>query len=565
MEKIFEAIGLPLVAIAIIFVAIAFMAALAAVLWGDLELSGSFGKSSLRLGKRSSSAQPVIAEPTALDHSINPAAPETVVLPHEAEPQSLPASDVAEVEKAEDESSKEEWTTFMAYFDAKTLTALDDAFSGFEPTVSDESVEFWKTDYIRRREALGVDRGREAMRDLATANPGWAMPHAVMLEWALADHDVQSARTHLAAGLAKVNSPQFGHVLSAGTSLLYRHDSRQAAFEFACEWSKADLPERIRAGSFQTLAEALKKDGDVEGYRIALEFAIAIQPTYETRIFSAAYSYADNGSHWLAAIWNYQKVIGPEGDGVIARNNLAIITVQLARAVGIEGYERASAEGDPYAAANLAHLLIDDGYLSLAEKVLNEVDSPGQAAENHASARTALYAAKRVRQEKSEEIEMLARSATEGYRASVASSLRSRQDGLTRVNGIFASDDRRALIQLTDATALVRLRLGSAEHEGSLRDQATCYAGWIGTKGSGILGSLVNEYTLIVETDNTVRLFQWPNSVSITQCLVSFVLHRVEILPELAAPPARPALGVGLLSLSHLAALGQPAKDSREE
>lgn len=308
-----------------------------------------------------------------------------------------------------------------------------------------------------------------------------------------------------------------------------------------CEWSRADLPESSRASLFSVLSDLLKSSGDTEGARIALEFASSVQPKNEVRTFSLAYSYAETNIRWASAIWHYRKCLDDKDDGPIARNNLGILYARLDKAVAIQTYELASNDGDKYAAANIAHLLIEDGYVSLAENLLDAVEDPGNAAELHAGARKALLAEKRRIDTKLEEIAKAANANCDLYQASLAAALRNIQRGEpATVVGFFSSADRSVTLETDGDKARCHLRDGEAVFDGSLQNEVTCFAGFMSRSGGSILGADVSQFTLINEGNGTLRLFRWPRSVSLSTPPKVYELLQAHQAVELAPPPEQP-------------------------
>lgn len=445
----------------------------------------------------------------------------------------------SEKESAEATSSK----VFFNYLRAKTISDLDIAWDAFtKECLTEEAPEFWHTENLRRRADLGAERGRDALRDLAAAQPTWAHPHSTLLNWAIDDHDIEAANRHFAEGLKRSSSPQFGHVLSAGITLRFKTDGKEAALQLACEWSKADLTEAIRAGAFVTLADLLKESGDADGYRTALEFANLIQPSIDDRLFKLAYAYADAGRGWAPAVYHYQRLVGSEDDGPVSRNNVGIIYADLDKAVAVQTYEAAARDGDKYASANLAHLLINDGYIAIAQKLLAEVDDPGAAAENHAAAKKAVLTARRHTEDKLEEITAKAKAEVEPLKASFAAALRNRQQADFVVPaGPYASADHNVLAVINDESALCQLRVGNLVYTGNLQNQATCFAGYLSVKGSSLLGSEIGQFIMLDEGKGNLRLYRWPSKIGLGQGITSYELRQVTELPQLAPSPPSPS------------------------
>ena len=375
-------------------------------------------------------------------------------------------------------------TGFMAYFRARTVDAIDKAFPAFIATLDGESDEFWQTDYRERRAGYGADNGRDGVRQLITDHPTWAYPHAVLLKWSIDDHDFAAAEEHLAAGLSRQSSPQLGYVLSAGVRLRFMTGGPRSGLRLCAEWSTASIPERIKAGAFVTLADLLKDVGDTEGQRIALEWAIAIFPQSEGNIFTLAYSYGDTAGRWASSMWHYQRIVGKADNGPVARNNLGVLLGHFDKKVQIDTYEGAAAEGDLYAVANIAHLLIAEGFVRAGERLLKSVAEPGAAAELHGTAATAAHAAQRQLDDRRAGIDGLVERETKPFRQSLAKALRHTQSGGMPAQGAYASKDALIVVLVKEGRALCRIRAGTTDFEGILKDQGTCYAGRVTSSGS---------------------------------------------------------------------------------
>jgi hypothetical protein len=326
------------------------------------------------------------------------------------------------------------------------------------------------------------------------------------------------------------------------------------------EYLKANIPPRMKAGAFFTLAEILKEAGDIEGQRVALEWAIAIQPYDKDKAFSLAYSYAEASSHWAPAMWHYRKVVSEENDGAVARNNLGILLGNFDKACQVQAYEEAAAGGDLYAPANLAHLLIADGYIAAAERLLKTVENPGAAAELHNGAAAAALAARRKMNLKDTEIRRAVSEASQVYRESVARSFKRLQTNGEAASGIYVSADNMAAANIGPDSASVRIRISTADYEGTLKNQTTCFSGLIGRPGDTILGSYYIEASLIDEGGGVLRLFQWPGSIGVDYRGYSYQLNKIDgpMPPPPALPP--PASPPYPNALSNLLALGAPSQ-----
>ena len=527
--------SVPLTAL-FVFAIIVFLVAAVGFRWFEVDVS--WGKMNLKIHRP---AKP--APPAALIAPPPPGVTE--------EQQDLPIGAIQPGAGAQaDEKGPEEEPSFTAYFAARTVADLDRAYPKFAVDIDGEENEFWETDYRSRRTQYGADNGRHAMQQLASNNPSWAYPYAILVEWSMKDHDPHGAEQHLAAGLARQSSPQFGYILSAGVRLRFMLGGARAAAAFCAEWSKADIPERMKAGAFTTLAEVLKNAGDLEGHRVALEWAILLYPSDKRRIFSLAYSYGESEGRWSSAMWHYQRIVGPEDDGPVSRNNLGVRLGEFDKRVQVDTYELAAADGDRFARVNIALLLINDGYIAAAERLLDSVDDPGSAAELHAKARTSALAARRAMSARRGQIEATIEAHSDGFRKSLSRAFRHTRTNV-RANGFYASADNLIVVGFNNGQLHCRLRIGTLDYEGPLRDQGTCFAGQLEAPGKPVLGGYSVEITILEEDSNLLRFFRWPERVGEQHAVHEEELRQVEVppppLPPIPPPP--PATVNSLLAL----------------
>jgi hypothetical protein len=460
---------------------------------------------------------------------------ENIASPAPTAPEITAQAGRAEAEEKDDADATSPANHSWEYIVARTVEGLDAHWTGWKASVVPEHNEFWETDYRRRRADFGADHGREAMRQLALKHPTWAYPHAVLANWCREGHDLEASEAHLAAGLTRQASPQFGHVLSAGVTLRHETGGLRAALDFCLEWSKAQIPERFKAGLFHSLADLLEEIGDGEGYRVAYEWALLAHPGEKPRSFALAYDYAEAPSHWAPAMSTYQSIVGQGDNGAVSRNNLAILLGHFDKPAQIDSYEQAIAGGDHFAVANLAKLLITDGYVAAGERLLATVTEPSASAELHAGAASAALAARRALEKKQSEISALIKAQLAPYRTAVARSLRHLQSGGTAASGFYVSADGLTQLFLGPTEAQCRMRLGDTNYTGTCKWQASCYAGKLSWDGGGFFG-LSFDVTVIDEGGGVVRLFLWPNAIGPDQ---SIAVH--ELRPSATQPPALPA------------------------
>ena len=555
--NILTALGGLAIPITAVIILVIVAAVLAAVMWGGFEFKIGYDKLSLTLSKREKTGTEVSPDVDAEEASREPPAEEE-----------LPPAPTAEIEAQATPPGDQEIDhgntieQVLAYIRAKTLADLDLAYEQLTSPAKERGDEFWITDYKKRRADLGADNGADAVRRLITDQPAWSYPYAVLIDWAIRDHDYETAECLLQEGEKRLASEQFSFVLSSGVRLKFLTAGPNEALRYCVEFARTALPERMKADMFFLLAELLEEAGHVEGQRVALEWAVALRPSDDGKTFSLAYSYARANSHWALAMWHYRTVIA-RNDGAVAQNNLAILLGKFDKAVQIEAYEKAAAAGDLYAPANLAHLLISDGYIAIAERLLKSIEDPGAAAEIHGSAAIEALAARRKLETRDGEIRRSIEQVSKSYRASLARAYKRLQAGGEAASGFYGTGDNMVSASIMPEGANVRVRIGTIDYFGQLTMQATCFAGSISNRADTVLGGYYFDVTLLDEGGGTVRLFQWPRSAGQDHPIHEFGLRKIEGVPPPPPPlppPALPVLGSsGVSALLGLSASPPPS------
>lgn len=503
----------------------------AAVIWGGFEFKGGYGNLTITLKKRENKSFSELHcsrdnDAPEVQQDLLPALPTK-----EIQAQATPPED----EEHEEGASAGGWYDFLK---SRSVYELDNAYSVIKTSVDEESTEFWTTEYKKRRANYGADNGVDAVRGLISANPSWCYPFVVLLDWAIRDHDYDEAERYLNEGLKRQASDQFGLILSSGVRLKYIRGGAVEALRFCVEYANASIPERMKAGAFYALAEQLNDAGQIEGYRVALEWAVSLQPSDKGKVFSLAYNYAESDSHWVPAMWHYRDIIDQDDNGPVARNNLAILIGNFDKAAQIEAYEKAAEAGDLYAPANLANLLISDGYVAAGERMLKAISDAGDAAELHSHAVASAMAARRDLITKNEKIRRTVEQASKCYRASLARSFKRLQSGEEAASGLYGTDDTKVLVSIGAEFAIVRMRIGGSDYYGKLPFQVTCFSGAVSNRPDTILGMHFVDITLLDEGNEIVRLFQWPKAIGFDYEIVDYELRRTK--NELIVPPTLP-------------------------
>lgn len=133
---------------------------------------------------------------------------------------------------------------------------------------------------------------------------------------------------------------------------------------------------------YHQIAETYRLMGNELMQCIALEKVIQYRPTNATDRFSAAY--AQSSAHLPhLSMNNYERIFELDPSNSYARNNYAVILANFGiLSKSVEQYEKAQAEGNSLAAANLAYLYIGKGLIGDATRLLRAAQKTENYHEN---------------------------------------------------------------------------------------------------------------------------------------------------------------------------------------
>jgi len=137
--------------------------------------------------------------------------------------------------------------------------------------------------------------------------------------------------------------------------------------------SISDATERVKL--LDALAAIAKQHGQNFLAVIALEESVALNPEDTHNLFELGYCADDAGLPGLSAAAHRQMlVIAPENAGALHNLGVALLNLNLP-ALAVEQYEQSSRVGNTLADANLAYMLINAGFMSIARERLRAVSN----------------------------------------------------------------------------------------------------------------------------------------------------------------------------------------------
>ncbi len=138
---------------------------------------------------------------------------------------------------------------------------------------------------------------------------------------------------------------------------------------------------------YKGLADLYKRAGIGDLEVLALEKALEYRPNDTLLHFQAGFAYIDKGPNALS-ILHYKTFLRFDADDEAALNNIAVAYEGLKMPIrAIASYRQAAEKGNTLAAANLAHELIEHGFVKEASEIL---DKAKQHPQPHANVGRAL-------------------------------------------------------------------------------------------------------------------------------------------------------------------------------
>lgn len=175
-----------------------------------------------------------------------------------------------------------------------------------------------------------------------------------------------------AAAAAQVVEQRAVEVVSAAARF-FKAKKREAAFKrIGDEIGRIDN-RRALSTLYRGLAELYGESGDLDLQVVALHKAVENRPNDTKLRFSTARSSEENDLSALA-LMHYRTLLRFDSDDSSALNNIAIVYSDWEmRIKQVESYKKAAADGLSLAAANLAYVYMNSGFLAEAKEVLEKV------------------------------------------------------------------------------------------------------------------------------------------------------------------------------------------------
>ena len=442
------------------------------------------------------------------------------------------SGDLSKINKAIDTSdintSEETEDISFRFIFSRNEKDLDSGFEKFRSSSDYNDPEFWETVYQDRRFALGTGGTEDDLRRLAQVNSQWAAPYAILIRRAVENHDVAAAQSVLDQALHRNNSKHFDWVLREGINFIYKLRGARQALQFCFDRCKETNDSSVISSIFNTIAHLLKIDNKIDGYRLATEISLSNLPSQNSKRFELAYSYGERSSYWPASIEHYRQLQNDEEEKPMSLNNLGVQLAPFDKASQIDAYESAHDAGNPLATANLARLLIEDGFIAAGERLLNGIAEPGSAAENIAAARTEALKARRVMKENQEDIFRSSEQQFGLFKATILQSYRFIRENPLQIFGEYRSKDNNAKVLFDADGALCSVSISSSLYDGRLKDQIFCYSGIISSQGKSLMDIKFRDVTILQISSTSVRIAIWPQSAATESNIEIFDLTKIQ-------------------------------------
>lgn len=414
-----------------------------------------------------------------------------------------------------DSQSKKE-SPLSRFISAKTQADLEAAFLDIRSETTEVfDEEFWQTARLNKLHEIGAAGGEDDnLRELSEKNKSWIVPGILLMKRLGDRHDFDSAERILDNISENRASPHFEWALQEGIRLYYKMRGPRRAMQYCLRWIGESIADTTRASILFAIADEMKADGLADGYRAATEFALSYRTAKGRKRFDLAYSYGTSETRWPITIEHYRSLLGDDGFSSSSLNNIAVVFDKFDKAVGIDYYFRSVEKGNSMGRANAAQMLIDDGYIAAAEKMLEGVEDSGESAERIVRTKAQVVAARKKMIGIRDDIFNSSERQLRLYKSTLMQSYRNIQTN-NSMSGRFVSDDESVQIIIEGEGAKCRLAAGDALFEGQLSDQLFCLSGQLVRHGVGLSDARSREATAFVVSEASLRLVLWPTSPSL--------------------------------------------------
>jgi hypothetical protein len=281
-----------------------------------------------------------------------------------------------------------------------------------------------------------------------------------------------------------------------------------------------------------TLASSFGKSTNPFAFRTSLEMAFIADPTSKSDRFNLAYSYGEEDRLWTIAYYHYNKIFPNENDFKWSRNNLGVILEVIEKNLAIEAYMAGIEESVALSKSNLARMLIDDGYVGLAEKLISDIDDQQDAAEHIASTKAQALAARRVMTKRKDEISAFANEEYRKYTSILSQTYRMIGKGGASIKGVYADEYRSTMAYIDPAGVALKNSIGAIEYSGVLKVTPLGFDGIIRPSSESLLSRGIS-VSMYPTGEKELTVIYWPISKSTSDRVRVSKLTQIDEQPRM--------------------------------
>lgn len=426
---------------------------------------------------------------------------EVAIVNTDAEPATralaLVSPDEPEGDAPQESQASALWTTS----DLKELQTAWEAFRNED--LFSSNIEFWTTFYYGRRFSLGDGAAPNELQRLSEANQSWVWPLIELAKIAVSQADWNRADQLYEQALARDhdNTPL---VYTRMIDVAMRRGGYDAAYQRTIDLLKV-APLKHKGAVVLAMVTAAEGDQYELSRQLMREIAARYSPTQATR-FDMAYAYAEKPDTSVIAFRHYAKMAMDGLSAVNVGNNLAVLYGKLGHPrLSIDGYEMSASAGNALSVCNLAHELIDAGFIGRAEQLLGGHASYDGHEENRATVDAKLILAKKTLIENKDAVREDTVPAFNAYQEFVNEV---EQSWLTlaplKAGRYTDGDDFSA--DISESVAAVSLPIDGASYTGRLVLRGPIYEGTVSLPGATILGGVTRRCVLTAIPGHRVKI-----------------------------------------------------------
>lgn len=414
------------------------------------------------------------------------------------------------------ENDPEPDSRLNTFWTAGNIKDLEAAWAVFRAgDLYSDGVEFWTTFYYARRMILGDGNGSGELLKLSNANPNWVWPlielaksAASQADWAQADrlYEQALARDHEVTPL----------IYARLIDVAMRRGGYEVAFKRMTDLL-AQASAEHKGAVILAMVSAAEGDQFELSRQLLRELAVRYAPTQAAR-FDMAYAYADKSDTSVIGFRHYARMAGDVLAAPNVGNNLAVLYGQLAhQRLSFSEYESSIAQGNSLSVCNLAHELINAGFLERAEMLLAEHDQYTGHEENRAKVEAKLIAEKKLLDDDRDLVREETTPAFNVFQQFVNDVEQSWLAVGVPTSGRYGDGDGFS-VEIDPVGASISLPIGASTYKGTLHLRGPVFEGSVSWSGATILaGAVTRRCILTALSDHRVRLLVLPAGLS-TDC-----------------------------------------------